>query len=453
MKWQIALSVLALILPVTARVGLKTPKASAVDLGAENAALKKQVVKLEKMMKMAKQEVQRMDVMVKDPANPAHVMMKLKAAEADKKQLVQALRQMLTRNSTKIFEKQAKDELQHQQELTEKWTKERQAMQAQVAAANGKVEEAKEMVQTLQEQNMDLYKKVGEMKPKLEKAEATAKELGADKANLVQTMHGFMRENSKITQELNIEKQKESKLEKELAAWQEADEEKQKVEDAKKLKLGKLTKKQGANTAPKPVVKAPVAQARKVSSKSTSTPLHLSHEESMASKLAKMGNINRYMDRIYDTYNAEDSNGNMVEQFQSDSPPPTAPATQNQWSNDITKSVAKLEKEEAHTAPRKISFKNVKDEKAAGKEDLSNWLGLNTAAGRQSAARAIPKDANGLSPIDALDPDAVKQAKEQKDADDDDGGDSIKSLLTQAKEQLNEMDRAESPDSKPDVMP
>merc|ERR1719359_493093 len=75
---------------------------------------------------------------------------------------------------------------------------------------------------------------------------------------------------------------------------------------------------------------------------------------------------------------------------------------------------------------------------------LGEWLGIKAPLPKKAVADAIPKDANGLSPIDALDPPAVKKEKkvevQKKEADDDDGSGEIASLLAQAKSQLKAMD-------------
>lgn len=76
-------------------------------------------------------------------------------------------------------------------------------------------------------------------------------------------------------------------------------------------------------------------------------------------------------------------------------------------------------------------------------QDLSSWLGMRP---KTAAAGAIRKDKDGMSPIDALDPDMVNQEKQKKKSDSNAGGDDIDSLLKQAKDQLAAMDSVSDED-------
>jgi len=311
-----------------------------------------------------------------------------------------------------------------------------QSCEAQVKEANGKHEEAKDMIQTLQEQNMDLQKVVHEMKEQLGKAEQNGKDLGTDKANLMTTMHGLMRENSAVKKELQAEKETEKKDIQEIAR-----------DEAKIDKLAKL----------KNVPKA--KEARKAPLKiSKNGPLHLNHEESVAFKNAKMekkmDHINDYIDR---QYVRDDSSSDVFELStrplgtkafgaEADAYATATPAPDS-WKS-MTKQVDAMAKEEEEASRKRVEAKHVTGAAASSSQGYGDWMGTLKLVKAKPVAAAIPKDANGLSPIDAIDPDATKQEKIaaaiKAKTDDDDGGDGIQELLSQAKDQLSAMDKAEA---------
>jgi len=145
---------------------------------AENAGLKKRLMHLEAMMQVARAEVHRMDLLshsrtVQQNApqmvsqDVADLQKKLLRVQADKKSLVQTLRQMLAKNSTKIYQKQAEKAVQAKTAVEMKYTKERTGLEAKIKEANDRNAETKELAQTLQEQNMDLQKTVHGLRSKL----------------------------------------------------------------------------------------------------------------------------------------------------------------------------------------------------------------------------------------------------------------------------------------------
>merc|ERR1719487_1936869 len=176
-------------------------------------------------MQVARTEVQRMDAASRknhhddgvegvkvESQEVEDLKKKLHAVEADKKSLVQTLRQLLAKNSTKIFRQQAENAVKAQQALEVKCGNDRLAFQAQIKEANGKCDETREMAQTLQEQNMDLQRTARDLRAQLSKSEQSNKDLSVDKASLVTTMHGLMRESSSYQKELKKEVQKEQTL-------------------------------------------------------------------------------------------------------------------------------------------------------------------------------------------------------------------------------------------------
>merc|ERR1719329_1596417 len=98
--------------------------------------------------------------------------------------------------------------------LEVKCGRERQSLEAQLHAAEGKRDEAKEVAQNLQDVNMQLQRKLQDMDSELTKTTKTNQELSSDKKNLVTTMQGLMRENSAFKRSL----QKETDAEKKDAA-------------------------------------------------------------------------------------------------------------------------------------------------------------------------------------------------------------------------------------------
>jgi len=430
MKLQFALTALAVLLWPSSARGLKgSAQPRSVQLEAENESLKKRNKHLEAMMQVARAEVHRMDDAkkhrhVNGGGNNVEVLNqevedlqdKLHSAEADRKSLVQTLRQMLSRNATHIFQTQAEKVMKSKQVLETKCGEARMSCEAQVKEANGKSDEAKEVAQTLQEQNMDLQRTVQSLRAQLAVTVQKDKDLKGDKANLVATMHSLMREGTAAKKALRTEKDNEKKELQEIAA--------------DKVKLAKLAKK-----APKPAV---AKQARKIVQKNR--PLHLNHEESTAYKIAKMNHINRYIDR---QYASDDRSDDATEQAkQAAAAPMDAPKESDL--QGLTKQVDAMQNDEDVLA-RKRQLNHSPDNPQGNSAGISDWLGLKVTNAKPVA---IPKDANGMSPIDALDPDAVKQEKaavaKKAKSDADDGGDGIEDLLAQAKNQLSAMDRAES---------
>lgn len=438
MKIWLSLAALALVWPAAAR-GLKGRGADVNTLEAENEALKKRNKHLEAMMQVARTEVHRMDEAVQarkqhhdvggsdsEVADVDDLKKKLQKTEADKKALVKTLREMLAKNSTKLFKKQA----QEKHALEVQCGNERVALQGQIKEANGKCDETKEMAQTLQDQNMDLQRTVHDLRAKLASTVQKDKDLVVDKANLVDTMHNLMRENTNFKQEVQVEAQKEKRLGEEISADQ--------------AKLAKFDAKKMKKKLPVPAVAKTVG---KKSSPKKHTPLRLNHEESMAAKIAKMRAVNRYIDHAdMPEVPADDLSLDVPEKAVAEAPP----ADQSSDWASMSKQVDAFSKQEDLFAKGKLRVETPQ-ELADGaavtqhSKGLSDWLGLKVAQAK-SAAGAIPKDAEGLSPIDALDPDAVKQelaaqaTKVKTDADD--GGDGIQDLLSQAKDQLAAMDSA-----------
>lgn len=324
---------------------------------------------------------------------------KLEVAEADKKELVQALRQMLAKNSTQLFKKQAEKTQQQKLALELKCGRERQALEAQlkeaqtaaqktIAEAKDKCDDAKELAKTLQEQNVDLQKQLRGLQSEFSKTSKMNKDLSSDKANLVATMHALMRETSKFKQELTKEEVFEARQAKELASDE--------------AKLAKLKPK------PKPVQKKPVKLAARKAAKKGSP--H-KREESMAAQMAHLKAINHYIIK-------SQTEGLVAE------------------GDDA-------EAEGAEPRQQLVRTAVISDDQGQG---LREWLGLKVPP--KPKAGAIPKDANGMSPIDALDPEAVKKEKkaeaQKKEQAADDGGDEIGNLLKQAKDQLQAMDAVDN---------
>jgi myosin heavy subunit len=467
-----AIAVLALVRSTFARglnQGLrgeahKAKDDSIDDLKAENEELKMRNNHLEAMMKMARAEVHRLDVAAKAQRKQGvngegvgrvevlnqemeDLRKKLQGEQADKKELVRTLRQMLARNSTKLFRQQAEKAQQMKFALELKCGQDRQVLETQVKAAqsqvqeaNAKCEDTKEMAQTLQDQNMELQKSLQKLQMEYKKSLQTQKDLAADKANLVTTMHALMRDTTQAKQDLQTEKATEKKEAKEIAA-----------DEAKLAKL-----------QPKPKKKKLKSPARSSKSVTGKLPAHKHHEESMAAQMAHLQAINHYIIRSAEA-NAEEIDDSLeAQQDKSQRPEVTLPVDVEQPKEENSEvqpvespTVAAHEEAKPEAANSQGEKKVVDDSAAATPEDveimkkdpqgagLQEWLGLKLATSKEDAG-TVPKDANGLSPIDALDPDAVKQEKKKvetkKKQEADDGGDEIESLLSQAKQQLKEMD-------------
>jgi hypothetical protein len=431
-------------------------------LEADNEALMKQNKHLEEMMMAARAEVQRMDMARKQvqqaPQHDENVAVlnqeigdlksKLEGAEGDKKALVQTLRQMLQRNSSLAFKKQAEIAQKAQETkfaLELKCGQDRAGLEDQlkqsaancqkkIEEASGKCDDARELAQTLQEQNMDLQKKVHDLEAQLAKSVQTDKDLSTDKANLVATMHSLMRETATYKDALERQNSTQTKLEKELAA-----------EEAKLAKL-----------LPKPKTKPKMKQSRRDANYTFSH----KHEDSEAYQLAHMKDINHYIIRSQepstDDVVSDDASSDAASEASQDVAPASSAETKG-WRgvgkqmDDVQQQVDKMKAAAARIEARTDVVATATAVPSKAEEGLKEWLGINADAGK------VPKDANGLSPVDALDPATVKQqekkvelqkkqaaASKNQAESDDEGGDGIEDLLKQAKAQLKAMDDADS---------
>jgi chromosome segregation ATPase len=446
MKWQFAIAVQVALIHHSIARGLKGSSwvseekdGPFTQLEAETADLKKRNAHLEAMMQLARAEVQRMDAESRkqrhvngggsaDAADQeiAALQKKLKEVQADKKQLVQTLRQMLAKNSTKIFQTQAQKAVKAHHDLKMECNNAQLACEAQIKAANGKGDETKEVAQTLQEQNMDLQRSVHDLRTKLAAMETNTVELATDKKNLVETMHTLMRENGEVKKELTAEIQKGTKEAQRLAS-----------DEAKLAKNSKKARQSAAST-----------NIKKVAPPSKDAPMHLTHEESPAAQIAKLHKINEYIARAA---TPSDDTPDVSEEAPSQASPKDSDLT------SVNKQVDQLSAQEDILARRKLSDYGLDSPQAVAaaaavtrkSKGLSDYLGIPEPQAK--VALTIPKDASGLSPIDALDPEAVKQEKAEEakktQADEDDGGDGIENLLAQAKGQLDAMDNAEAESS------
>jgi len=167
-----------------------------------------------------------------------------------------------------------------------------------------------------------------------------------------------------------------------------------------------------------------------------------------------MDHINDYIDR---QYVRDDSNSDVFELStrplstkafgaEADAYATATPAPDS-WKS-MTKQVDAMAKEEEEASKMRVQAKHATGTATTSSQGYGDWMGTLKLVKAKPAVAAIPKDANGLSPIDAIDPDATKQEKIaaaiKAKTDDDDGGDGIQELLSQAKDQLSAMDKAEA---------
>lgn len=435
MKWILPLAALAL---AQAR-GLKTAKIVDGDesLKVENQRLKEESRRLEAMMQVARGEVQRMDKTIKDDkarnlrlshgeneeAEIASLTKKLEKAKADRKSLSDTLRQMLAKNSTKIYKAEAAKAVEDQHAAEKQYNKQLEAMEVHVKEVQEKTEEAKELARSFQDQNMDLQKTLRDTKAKLAVAEQKDQDLTQDRAILMNTMHGLMRDQTKAKQDLQNEIAKEQAEAKELASV------KAKLEALEAATAAAKKKTKAAKPAEKPKPESKWDKFRK--SVTDVAPLHLNHEESGAYKIAKLKDINRYIDSTATV-------ANDAEETPAPVSTPTAAPKQNDWAS-MSKQVDSLAKAEDAEARQRIKEahvravpKDVAAPTAVHKDGLGDYLGLKMKVA-PVVAQSIP------APAEAK-PSAAKQAKDEED----DGGDGVEDILSQAKQQLNDMDDAEA---------
>lgn len=225
--------------------GLKAPRAADVDvvsskqLQVENEELKQKNDHLEDMMQIARTEIIKMDARVAQQRQGnsgesdvlkqeiTDMRKKLKSTESEEGDLVQTLRKMLTKNSSKVFQKEAERAQDMKMALEMRCANERQNLEAQVTDANTKCADTKELAKNLQEENADLQERLKAMQAaqdsqaaELAKALKASKDLSQDKANLVATMQSLMRESSKLKEGLQREADLEKKEAKELVVEQ-----------------------------------------------------------------------------------------------------------------------------------------------------------------------------------------------------------------------------------------
>jgi len=230
-KWFISLAALALPQCADSRAlkTLRQPVAHAVwakELEEENEDLRRQNRNLESMVQMQHSQSQEnhreaaescgdiVDVLKQEISDLKE---KLRAANADKKDLVQSLRGMLTKNATYMFQRraeQAEEEAVRSHDmkmaLELKFGKEKQALEAQVQEAKGKCDDVKEAAQGLQEENGGLQAKLSATQTELAQSQKINKDLTADKNHLLATLQGLMRDDSKYKHGLEAVEKREA---------------------------------------------------------------------------------------------------------------------------------------------------------------------------------------------------------------------------------------------------
>lgn len=395
------------------------PSPKKAKLQAENDALTHRKRQLEGLVQMTRAKVQKAKVVAEKQAqipggNPEVLKQeiedlknKLKAEENDKRSLVQTLRQMLAKGTTKAFQKHAESDQEKYMNLARKCGEDRHDLQAQGKEAEEKFDEMKELSQSLQGQNMDLQKELAEARAELGKAMSKTKELSMDKANLLATMHSMVRENTKAKAALHKEEDVVKKEAEELR------------NDT--AMIANLTHKA---TKPRPAVAKNATKKTKLTTrKLPKVPVTLAHhkrEESMAAQMAHMRDINRYIDSVYTARVESDD--------VSDKNTPLATSSGGMDWQNVGAQVDILQKREDVFDQGENAASSQAPVSAGGSaeqsHDLKDWLGLHS-----QLPKDVPKDKDGLSPIDALEPEAVKQkqqiAVQQEKADADDGGDGI----------------------------
>lgn len=414
--------------------------ANKAKLQAENKDLIRRNTKLEGLLQMARAKVQKAKVIAEKqsqiPGGSPEVLkqeiedlkIKVEAEEIDKKALVQTLRQMLARNTTQAFQKQAERDRVKISNLASKCGEERHELQAQSKEATEKIEEMKELSQSLQGQNLDLKKELVGVRAALAKAVSKTKELSVDKANLLATMNGMMRESAKakaaLQNEEHIERTEAEELRNDTAV------------------IANLTHEGTRPTATKNAPRKTKQMTRKLQ-KVPVTLVHHKHEESMAAQLAHMKDIDRYLDSVYTARVDRDG--------VSGQPPVAAASLGKRWQQAT---LAASNVSDWKNVGTQVDILQTQDallktgERAEGSQDrkehgnnLTNWLGFHS---QPNVPDKFSKNKDGLSPIDALEPEAVKQKKQvgaqQEKLDADDGGDGIQDLLAQANEQIAVMD-------------
>lgn len=309
MKRLWALAALALAQLVRGR-GLKPPTSRSPDaesvrskqLEVENAELRKKNEGLEATMQMARAEVLHMDAVagtartlkrlktqqqVSQQGNcgDANVLKqeiqdlkkKLKGTEGDNADLVQTLRRMLQKNSTKIFQKQAERAQEMKMALEMRCAQDRQTLEAQIKDMNGKCDDSKEQAKDLQDENADLRQKLHDLRAEFDKVSVANKDLTSNKAYLVSTMQALIRENNQFKEGLK----KESDLEK---------------KEAKELEVDKATLAKMSRSKKTP--KEPLVKKQQESQKKGSKALlgHREKELNTAADHAHIREMNKYID-------------------------------------------------------------------------------------------------------------------------------------------------------------
>jgi len=363
------------------------------ELEAQNEALRKENSHLQSMMQMARAEVQRMDAVHKRHRRHScgddvvdvfkqeieDLKNKLRQADSDKNDLVQSLRHMLAKNSTKTFQRQAERAMQHAENVEQmkmsvevKCGRYRQALEAQLQAAKGKCDDTKEVAQNLQEASADLKQKLGDSQAELAKDAQKNKELASDKKQLVTTMQALMRENSRFKHDLKKVSDQEKKEAVQLVA--------------SKALLAKLAKKAPTATS---------AEKKQVKTMLKSLPRR--HEHMSDAERAHMSHANAEIDSYMDKTEAASDDVDFVSDQQ----------------------LRAVRRQEDLIAKGKVGA------------HLSDWLGLKPAP-KPPAEGAAPKS------------DPVKALANPKAGADDDGEAEAEALVTQAKSQLDAMDREDA---------
>jgi hypothetical protein len=201
MKWPRGFLLVALASLELARGrGLKSPKSQQGELRGVA-----QQSKCEEQSEVLRQEI-------------TDLRKKMQGTQSDNANLVETLRRMMSKNSTKIFQRQAERAEEMKVSVEMRCAQERKDLEAQLKDMAGKCDASKEEASNLHEDNAEMLKKLQALQADLAKVTKENKELAANKVYLVSTMQGLMRDNSKFKEQLGKVQGLESKEAKEISA-------------------------------------------------------------------------------------------------------------------------------------------------------------------------------------------------------------------------------------------
>jgi len=128
--------------------------------------------------------------------------------KTDKAGLVSSVQQMLANSNAFKLETSMKESKEAEAELRQKYEKKMEALKKREEEIQDKSDDAREVLQQLQAQNVDLEKSNGALKSELAESQKKATELSSDKGHLMESLQNLLRQNTQYQNQIADMKRK-----------------------------------------------------------------------------------------------------------------------------------------------------------------------------------------------------------------------------------------------------